>query len=71
MGVPVGDADGDHPVLLVCRSCGDPFETDETMNNACASCGSGRIDIVETDPDLVDDWRADPSRFIDDQEDDA
>lgn len=54
MGVPIGEADGDNPLLLECRSCGDQYETDETMMNDCPHCGSQRFDVVSGDPS---DWR--------------
>lgn len=53
MGVPIGEATGDHPALLECAGCGERYETDETMANDCPQgCtwdGYG-ADIVSTDP---------------------
>lgn len=47
MGVPVGQADGDHPALLSCGDCGEKFETDETMANGCPFCGAVSYDIED------------------------
>jgi len=46
MGVPVGESEGDLPVRLQCRSCGDEYETDETMTNECPFCGAVDYDAV-------------------------
>lgn len=56
MGVPIGEASGDHPALLECVECGERFETDETLANDCPHCGAhnhaGRAEIVDGgDPD--------------------
>lgn len=55
MDVHVGEAAGDHPILLVCESCDEQYETDETMPNDCPDCGTLRWDLLETDPDAP--WR--------------
>lgn len=58
MGVPIGDAVGDHPALLECEDCGERYETDETMGNDCPHCGtSWGFEIIDGgDPDG---WRPD------------
>lgn len=57
MGVPIGEADGDHPALLECSGCGDRYETDETMLNDCPECGHPPAEIVDGgDPEG---WRPD------------
>lgn len=58
MGVPVGDATGDHPALLECQSCGDVYETDETMDNACPECKAHRAFEVVDGGDPAT-WRGD------------
>lgn len=59
MGVPVGEAEGDHPSLLRCNSdpCGGEteYETDETMPNDCPECDWHTYTIVSTDPNAP--WR--------------
>lgn len=60
MGVPIGEATGDHPALLECGDCGERYETDETMTNECPHCG-GWLDqekgvITGGDPEH---WRPD------------
>lgn len=57
MGAPLGEAPGDNPCLLQCLSCGEKYETDETMPNDCPydGCGVQRFEIIDTDPDAP--WR--------------
>jgi len=60
MGVAVGEADGDFPVLAKCENCENEYETDETMGNDCPHCGYARFEVLDgysTDPELS--WRED------------
>lgn len=57
MGVPIGDADGDHPALLECQYCGTEYETDETTLNDCPECG--RRDFEIEDGGDPNGWRGD------------
>lgn len=58
MGVPVGQADGDHICLLECQDCGERYETDETMTNECPDCYSPSWEMVEgTGPGDDLSWR--------------
>lgn len=59
MGVPIGDAEGDHAALLECGECGERYETDETMANDCPHCNTHH-----PNPDVIDggdpaNWRPD------------
>ncbi|QHS17950.1 hydrogenase maturation nickel metallochaperone HypA [haloarchaeon 3A1-DGR] len=57
MGVPIGDAEGNHTALLECGNCSERYETDETMGNECPHCGMVSFEIVTGgDPDA---WRPD------------
>jgi predicted nucleic acid-binding Zn-ribbon protein len=49
MGVPVGEAAGEHIATLVCRNCETRYETDETMGNDCPGCGVTSFDIVDSE----------------------
>lgn len=58
MGVPIGDADGEYIILLLCPECEEKFESDETMMNVCPDCGAPTNDVQDgyaTDPELS--WR--------------
>jgi rubrerythrin len=57
MGVPVGEADGEHLSMLRCGECGNRYETDETLDNDCPYCNRSEWDLVDFgDPST---WRDD------------
>lgn len=45
MGVPEGEATGDHILTLRCKECGTDYETDETMLNDCPECNFQSFEI--------------------------
>lgn len=58
MGVPIGEADGEHIALCECGDCGNRYEADESTINDCPECGSYSFEIVDgtaTDPEMS--WR--------------
>jgi Zn finger protein HypA/HybF involved in hydrogenase expression len=47
MGVPIGEATGDHIVLAHCSECKARFELDETMANDCPECGIPNPAVID------------------------
>mgnify|MGYP006897002431 CR=1 FL=1 len=57
MGVPIGEAEGEHLALLRCDECDNRYETDETLDNDCPYCSRSNWDLVNFgEPSF---WRAD------------
>lgn len=59
MGVPVGEAEGEFPGLLWCRTCEEEYETDETMSNECPHCNALNYDKITPTEEMDDVYNAD------------